>query len=294
MAQSKIIPISGGFHVWTRKVGKSPIKILLLHGGPGCTHEYLEPFEEYLSDEFEIYFYDQLGSYYSDQPNDPSLWTIERFREELEEVRQHLDLENFYLYGNSWGGMLGIEYALKYQVALKGLIISNMTASIPSYIKYINVLKGKLPKEIVQKMTYYEDRGDYENRTYQKIVSEHLDKKHVCRLEQWPDSLKRTLYNINQQVFTTMQGPNEFLVNGTFKDWDRWDDLHKIKVPTLLVGGRHDTMSVEDKNEMGRRIPHSKVVICENGSHTPMWEDQDYFFTNIKKFVNDVELNSFV
>src|SRR5690625_4553156 len=132
MAQSKIIPISGGFHVWTRKVGKSPIKILLLHGGPGCTHEYLEPFEEYLSDEFEIYFYDQLGSYYSDQPNDPSLWTIERFREELEEVRQHLDLENFYLYGNSWGGMLGIEYALKYQVALKGLIISNMTASIPS------------------------------------------------------------------------------------------------------------------------------------------------------------------
>src|SRR5699024_7020590 len=125
-AQSKIVPVTGGFHVWTRRVGDSPVKMLLLHGGPGMTHEYLESFQDYLpNDGVEIYFYVQLGSYFSDQPNDPSLWNIDRFREEVENVRRELGLENFYLLGQSWGGFLGIEYALKYQSALKGLILSN-------------------------------------------------------------------------------------------------------------------------------------------------------------------------
>src|SRR5699024_5872570 len=187
---SKVIQIGGGFHVWTRRVGESPIKVLLLHGGPGCTHEYFEVFEQYLPPEgVEFYFYDQLGSYYSDQPNDKNLWDIDRFREEVEEVRQKLGLEQFYILGSSWGGLLGIEYALKYGEELKGLIISNMTASIPSYVEYLNKIRNRLPQNIINSMEKYEAIGDYNAPEYVELIHEHLNKKHVCRLDPWPDAV---------------------------------------------------------------------------------------------------------
>lgn len=291
---TKIIPISGGYHVWTRKVGDSPIKILLLHGGPGSTHEYLEAFQDFLPDAgIEIYFYDQLGSYHSDQPDDPSLWTIERFLEEVEEVRKALGLDQFYLFGSSWGGFLAIEYALKYQQHLKGLIISNMTASIPSYVKKINELRNKLPVDIIKKLEAYEAVEDYGNEEYEELLHEHLYSKHICRLDPWPDAVVRGLSKINSQVYNTMQGPNEFVVTGTFKDWDRWDDLYKITVPTLVLGAKYDTMAVEDKEEMGRRLPNSRVGICPNGSHLAMWDDADNYFNFIKGFVKDVESGVF-
>ncbi|MBI4553609.1 MAG: proline iminopeptidase-family hydrolase, partial [Candidatus Latescibacteria bacterium] len=135
----RMVTVDGKYKVWTKGVGSGPIKMLTLHGGPGATHEYFECFEDFLPQQgIQFFYYDQLGSAYSDQPDDLSLWTVERFREEVEQVRAGLGLENFYLYGQSWGGMLAIEYALKYQSHLKGLIISNMTASIPSYVEYIN------------------------------------------------------------------------------------------------------------------------------------------------------------
>lgn len=290
MSQSKIIPIQGGFHVWTRKVGDAPVKMLLLHGGPGCTHEYFENFEEYLPPAgIEIYFYDQLGSHYSDQPDDISLWNVERFREEVEEVRQALGLDGFYLLGQSWGGFLGIEYALKYQHALKGLVISNMTASIPSYVRYINELRAKLPQDIIRRMEEFEAREAYTDKEYEALMIEHLYTKHLCRLKPWPDAVSRALAHINPAVYNTMQGPNEFFVNGTFKDWDRWDDLNQITVPTLVIGARHDTMDPKDIEEMGRRIPNASVGICENGSHLAMWDDTAAYFALIKQFVANVE-----
>lgn len=288
--QSRIVPIQGGFHVWTRRVGDSPIKMLLLHGGPGANHEYLESFADYLPPAgIEIYFYDQLGSYYSDQPDDVSLWNVERFCDEVEEVRKYLGLDQFYLCGQSWGGFLGIEYALKYQSALKGLIISNMAASIPSYVKYINELRARLPETIQATLQRYEDAGEFEAEEYQSLVIEHLYKQHLCRLDPWPDAVNRAFAHMNPQVYNTMQGPNEFLVTGTFKDWDRWDDLHRIHVPTLVLGARYDTMNPADIEEMGRRIPNSRVGICENGSHMSMWDDPDAYFRFIRCFVEDVE-----
>ncbi|KPV43392.1 proline iminopeptidase-family hydrolase [Alicyclobacillus ferrooxydans] len=289
-ATSKIVPISGGFHVWTRRIGESPIKMLILHGGPGSTHEYLKIFENYLPPAgVEIYFYDQLGSYYSDQPDDVSLWTVERFREEVEEVRKFLGLEQFYLCGQSWGGFLAIEYALKYQSELKGLIISNMAASIPSYVRYINQLRSNVPDEILRVLEKYEAAGDYEAEEYQTLLVQHLYNKHLCRLDPWPQDVVNGFAHINPQVYNTMQGPNEFVVTGTFKDWDRWDDLRRIEVPTLVLGGRHDTMDPEDIEEMGRRIPKSRVGICENGSHLSMWDDAESYFDFVKSFVKDVE-----
>ncbi|HLR43323.1 MAG TPA: proline iminopeptidase-family hydrolase [Pseudogracilibacillus sp.] len=289
-AQSKIISLDNGYHVWTRKVGDSPVKLLLLHGGPGMTHEYLESFADYLPDEgIEIYFYDQLGSYYSDQPDDPSLWNVDRFREEVEEVRQKLGLEDFYLLGSSWGGFLAIEYALKYQEHLKGLILSNTTASIAAYSKYINELRDKLPVHVLDKLKEYEENEDYSNPEYEALLDEHLNNKYICRLDPWPEAALRGFGNLNQQVYETLHGPNEFLVTGNYKDWNRWDDLEKITVPTLVLGAKYDSMSLEDQEAMHQRIPQSELAICENGSHLAMWDDADRYFEFIQGFVSRVE-----
>lgn len=289
-SQTKIVPLGNDLHVWTRRVGVSPIKMLLLHGGPGSTHEYLESFQDFLPQAgIEIYFYDQLGSYHSDQPDDPSLWTIERFREEVETVRRYLNLEDFYLYGSSWGGFLAIEYALKYQSSLKGLILSNTTASIKAYSEYINKLRDKLPTEILDQIKYYESKAQYDAPEYKKLINEHLDNKYICRLDPWPEPVLRGGSRSNEQVYNTLHGPNEFLVTGNYKDWNRWADLYHIKVPTLVLGAAYDSMSVEDQEKMGDRIPNARVEICENGSHLSMWDDADSYFKYIKDFVKDVE-----
>jgi proline iminopeptidase len=156
----RMIPIQtpkGTFKVWTKRFGNNPkIKILLLHGGPAMTHEYMECFETFFQREgFEFYEYDQLGSYYSDQPTDTTLWTNERFVEEVEQVRMAIgaDASNFYILGNSWGGILGMEYALKYQKNLKGLLISNMVASAPEYGKYADeVLAKQMDPQILKEI----------------------------------------------------------------------------------------------------------------------------------------------
>jgi proline iminopeptidase len=268
--------------------------MLTLHGGPGATHEYFECFEDFLPREgIEFYYYDQLGSVYSDQPKDKSLWTVDRFRDEVEQVRVALGLDNFYLFGQSWGGMLGIEYALKYQHHLKALIISDMTASISSYVKYVNELRQKFPLEIRQTLEKYEAREEYNAPEYQEVMFKHLYSKHMCRLDPWPEPFMRAFRHLNTEIYNTMQGPNEFVVTGTFKDWNRWDDLQHIRVPTLLMVGRHDTMSVEDIQKMGKLIPNSRVVVCENGSHLCMYDDQETYFRELLKFIKDVETGRF-
>ncbi|MGH9365035.1 MAG: proline iminopeptidase-family hydrolase, partial [Thermoanaerobaculia bacterium] len=261
-----------------------------LHGGPGFGHEYFECFEDFLPQHgIEFYYYDQLGSYYSDQPDDTSLWTIDRFREEVEQVRKGLGLENFYLFGHSWGGMLGIEYALKYQKHLKGLVISSMTASIASYMAYAAKLRAALPKETVAVLDKYEAKGDYENPEYQKVMLEQVYRRHMCRLDPWPDPVERAFKHMNPKVYNTMQGPNEFVITGNFKDWDRWRDLPKITVPTFLPVGHFDEMSAEDIRREGRLIPRSRVLVCERGSHLCMWDDQETYFAGLLKFFDDVE-----
>ena len=290
----KLVRVDGKYNVWTKKVGNSPIKLLTLHGGPGATHEYFECFEDYLpKKKIEFYYYDQLDSAYSDKPNDKALWTVERFREEVEQVRKSLGLDKFYLLGHSWGGMLGIEYALKYQSNLKGLIISNMAASIKSYATYINKLRKRLPRDIQNILEKYEEKGDYSAPEYQDVMFNHIYKKHMCRTEPWPDPVQRTFRNLNPQIYNYMQGPNEFMVTGTFKDWDRWGDLPKISVPTLLIGARHDEMNPKDIRRMGEFIENSRVKICKNGSHMAMYDDQESYINALIKFIKDVEKNRF-
>jgi len=286
----QMVQIDGKFHVWTKRVGTGPIKLLTLHGGPGCTHEYFECFEDFLPQQgIQIIYYDQLGSAYSDQPDDSTLWTVERFREEVEQVRAALELEDFYLLGHSWGGMLGIEYALRYQSHVKGLIISNMTASIPSYLTSISELRQQLPPDIIRTLEKYEATEDYTAPEYEDLIFKRIYTKHLCRVEPWPEPLMRMFRHLNTRVYNTMQGPNEFVVTGTFKDWDRWRDLPHITVPSLLLGGRFDTMKVTDIEKMGALIPQSRVAICEQGSHCAMYDDQEAYFRYLTQFIEDVE-----
>ena len=291
---SRILEIPGGYHVWTRKMGEGPVKMLTLHGGPGANHEYLEVLEQHMDPSrggpaVEFYYYDQLGSYYADQPDDPSLWNVARFRDEVEAVRTALGLDRFILYGQSWGGMLAIEYALQYQEHLAGLVISNMTASIRSYVDHLQKLRQKLPADIQRRLAEFEAREDYFNPAYEELLVSSLYNQHLCRLDPWPEAVVRGFERIAMPVYMTMQGPNEFVVTGNFAGWDRWDRLSEIRVPTLLLVGRHDTMDPADIEEMGRRMPAGSVAILEQGSHLAMWDDEAAYFRALEDFLRRFE-----
>jgi proline iminopeptidase len=287
----QMIELREGHRVWTKRFGNGPIKVLLLHGGPAATHEYMESFESFFPQAgIEFYQYDQLGSAYSDQPDDTDLWTIERFVEEVEQVRQALglDQDNFYLLGSSWGGMLAMEYALEYQSNLKGLVICNMTASFPKYAAYNAKLRAQLPQDVLDRLEKYESRGDYHDPGYTDLVFEAYYRKHICRLPDWPEPVLRSFGHINQKVYEYMQGPSEFVPGGILEDWSVWDRLGELAVPTLTVGATHDTMNPEEMEEMSRLVQRGRYLHCPNGSHLSMWDDQEIFMEGVIRFLEDV------
>lgn len=288
----------GKFNVWTKKFGNNPkIKVLLLHGGPGGTHEFFESFESFFPKEgIEFYEYDQLGSYFSDKPTDSSLWTTERFVEEVEQVRKALGLnkDNFYLLGHSWGGILATEYALKYQANIKGLIISNMMASCPAYGKYADdVLAKEMDKKVLDTIRAIEAKGDFSNPKYMELLTTNFYNEHLCRLKQWPEALNRAFPHINSQIYVMMQGPSEFGVSGRLENWDRSKDLPQLKIPTLTIGGKYDTMDPEYMKWMATQVQQGDSLICPNGSHCSMWDDQQHYFTGLIKFIKTVDDGSF-
>lgn len=300
----KMIPVqteAGVFNVWTKRVGNNPdIKVLLLHGGPGATHEYFEIFDSYFPNaEIEYYYYDQLESFYSDKPNDPSLWTVERYVDEVEQVRKALGLnaDNFYLYGSSWGGILGMEYALKYQQHLKGLIVSNMMASIPDYVAYANdVLGPQLPADVLSEIRAMEAEEDYANPRYTELIVTHYYPEHVLRmpLDEWPNPVNRAFANINPDLYVTMQGPSEFGVVGDakLKDWDIKSELSKISVPTLTIGGTYDTMDPKHMEWIASEVQNGQYLHCPQGSHLAMYDDADTYFEGLIQFIKEVDSNS--
>ena len=301
----KMIPIKtpkGTFNVWTKRVGNNPtIKVLLLHGGPGVTHELYECFDGYFPNQsIEYIYYDQLGSYYSDQPTDKSLWTNERFVEEVEQVRIALGLnkDNFYLLGQSWGGILAMEYALKYQKNLKGLIISNMMASAPEYNKYAEeVLGPKLPKEVFNQIKIFEKNKDYTNPKYSDLLFKYYYTEHILRkpLNEWPEAVNRCFKHINPNVYIFMQGPSEFGITGdaTLKNWDVKSQLKTLTIPTLIIGAKHDTMDPKHMEWMSKEVQNGRFLFCENGSHLSQYDDQKTYFNGVIKFLKDVDNKEF-
>lgn len=293
----QMIPIQtpkGTFKVWTKRFGNNPkIKILLLHGGPAMTHEYMECFETFFQREgFEFYEYDQLGSYYSDQPTDSTLWRTERFVEEVEQVRKAIgaDASNFYVLGNSWGGILAMEYALKYQKNIKGLLISNMVASAPEYGKYAQeVLAKQMKPDVLAEIRTIEAKKDFNNPRYMELLIPNFYHEHICRLKEWPEALNRSLKHANSSIYVQMQGPSEFGISGLLATWDIKNRLKEITVPTLMIGAKYDTMDPKAMEEQSKMVQNGSYLYCPNGSHLAMWDDQDIYMNGVISFIKKVD-----
>jgi proline iminopeptidase len=293
----RMIPIEtpvGTFNVWTKRFGNNPrIKVLLLHGGPAMTHEYMECFETFfLREGFEFYEYDQLGSYYSDQPTDSSLWTTERFVDEVEQVRQAIgaDSTNFFVLGNSWGGLVAMEYALKYQQHLKGMIVANMVASAPEYGRYADeVLAKQMDPAVLAEIRDIEARKDFSNPRFMELLQEHYYNHHICRLQPWPEPCTRSFKHGNNAIYTLMQGPSEFGISGRLETWDIKDRLKEIRIPTLMVGAKHDTMDPAAMEAQSKEVLRGQFLYCPNGSHLSMWDDQEVFMSGVVRFIREVD-----
>ena len=223
-----------------------------------------------------------MGSFYSDQPTDSSLWTIERFVEEVEQVRQAIgaDSSNFYVLGNSWGGILAMEYALKYQQHLKGMLVSNMVASAPDYAAYA--------QEVLAEIKNLEAKKDFNNPRYLELLIPNYYKKHICRLPVWPNALDRSLAHTNGTIYTMMQGPSEFGISGRLANWDIKNRLKEIYVPTLMIGAKYDTMDPKAMEEQSKLVQKGQYLFCPNGSHLAMWDDQQVFMNGVIKFIKEV------
>jgi proline iminopeptidase len=295
----KLVPINtpkGDFRVWAKRTGNNPrVKVLLLHGGPGATHEYLTACDSYFpAAGIEYYYYDQLGSAWSDQPDDPDLWEIPRFVDEVEQVRQALGLDHdsFYLFGQSWGGLLAIEYALEHQEHLKGLVISNMMSSGPAYNDYAErVLMPSMDQDALAEIKHLEATTATDDPRYMELLMEHHYVHHILRLpaEEWPDPVNRAFAAINQAIYVPMQGPSELGAGGVLHTWDRTDDLAHISVPTLVIGARYDTMDPDFMEMMAGKLQRGRYLYCPNGSHLAMYDDQVTYFGGLIDFIRAVD-----
>lgn len=283
----KMIPIDGKYKVWTQKVCAGKIKLLVLHGGPGNTHEYFENFPQYLAKEgVEIYYYDQLNSFHSNKTDDLSIWTIARFVEEVEQVRQGLGLDQFYLLGHSWGGMLALEYAAKHPEHLKGLITSNIGYKATVFNKH----RFSQYAAIIRRQAAQEG----------KVIAG-LDTMGLPRLVAYiTPAVTREFRSLHMMrrvpehpTFTRSQAHVTRTYAGTFMPfmlaWDFSDRLAAIKPPTLVIGAQHDFVPPTDIAYMQKHIPNCQAYVCPAGSHYAMWDDPEHYFPTLIKFLRKTE-----
>lgn len=293
-----IITLDNGYHLWTNTQGTGDIHLLCLHGGPGGNHEYWENFGEQLADlGVQVHMYDQLGSFYSDQPDysDPEIaakyLTYDYFLDEVEEVRQKLGLDQFYLIGQSWGGALVQMYALKYGDHLKGAIISSMIDNIEEYVDHVNLCREEaLAPSAVAYMKDVEARGDWHDAKYQEYVDV-LNAGYVDRKQ--PTSIRHLISTTATPVYNAFQGDNEFVITGKLKDFDLRNQIHNIKVPTLLTFGEHETMPVRSAQRMAEVIPNAQLVTTPDGGHHHMIDNAPVYFDHLKTFIKEVEAGTF-
>jgi proline iminopeptidase len=290
MANEGLIDVPGG-RVWYRSVGGSAgdgrTPLLCLHGGPGFTHYYLEPLEA-LADRRQVIFYDQLGCGRSDRPEDPSLWTVDRFVEEVARVRSALGLDRLHLFGSSWGGMLAMQYVLDRRPELDSLILCGSPASMIRWVTDCAELLAAQPAEVRRVISEHEEAGFTACPEYQAAILGFY-REHVCRLTPWPAGLERSFAEAGYAVYNQMNGPSEFTVTGTLKTWDIMDRLGEITVPALLVGGRYDECRPAHLEDMHRRIAGSQLAIIEDASHLCFAEQPQEFTGVVNSFLGRIE-----
>ena len=288
--QEGFVPVDG-YRVWYRIAGggsdRERVPLMVLHGGPGAPHDYLENLEALASERRRVIFYDQLGCGRSDQPDDPSLCRVSRFADELATVRQELGLDRVHILGQSWGGMLAIEYALRQPQGLVGLILANTASSMPMWVAEANRLRADLPPEVNATLLRHEEAGTTDDPEYQDAMNVFYA-KHVCRVTPLPEFVQRAFDQIGF-VYHYMNGPSEFHVTGVIKDWDRTDRLSEIHVPTLILSGRYDEATPVINEVLHRGIAGSEWVIFENSSHLAHVEEPELYMQTVQAFLDRVE-----
>lgn len=277
------IAVPGG-RVWYRSFGDGDRPpLLVVHGGPGFTHNYLRPLAQ-LADERRVVFWDQLGCGRSEQPSDESLWTMERSLAEVDAVRAALGLDRHHLFGNSWGGMLVQQYVLDRRPELVSLVVSNSLASMPRLAKDTARLKAQLPAEVVETIDWHEERGYFACPEYQGAIALWYQ-RYICRMRPWPAGLEECWAGVGMEIYQTMVGPSDFTLTGNLREWDIFDRLHEIAVPTLFVAGRYDECTPEHMAAMHERVPGSELALFENSAHMPFFEEPEAFFATMRSFL---------
>jgi proline-specific peptidase len=279
------IPVTGG-KVWYRITGSGNANpVILLHGGPGSSSDYLKPLER-LSVDRPVIVYDQLGCGRSDDPDDDRLWRIERFVEELGQVRSALKLKEVHLYGHSWGSMLAVDYMLKKPEGVKSVILASPCLSVTRWADDARGLIEKLPFTTRQAIRRHEQEGTTDSKEYEAAVAEYL-KNYLCRLSPWPTELMQAFDRSNQKIYRTMWGPSEWFPTGNLRTYERVERLHEIKVPTLFTAGRYDEATPAATSWYRSHVPHSALRIFEQSSHLAMFEEQDAYLECIREFLKE-------
>jgi proline-specific peptidase len=279
-----------GLRTWYRSVGESrggKLPVLALHGGPGATHDYLESLELLATEHGrQIVFYDQLGCGKSDL-GDESLWTVETYVDEVGVVRRELGLDRIHLFGNSWGGMLAMEYALTQPDGIASLVIASSPSSMRQWVEETAKLRAALPEETRAVLDEHEDAGTTESPEY-TAACEVFYRRHVCRLEEWPDYVNRSMHFIEErgEVYRYMNGPSEFHVVGTIRDWDITDRLGEIDVPALVITGEHDEATPAINRTVAEALPRAESVIVEGASHMAHAEDPAGYCARLDAFMS--------
>jgi len=282
--------------VWYRVVGDAEesgkLPVLLLHGGPGATHDYLESLEGLAKTGRRAIFYDQLGCGQSDLPEDPSLYTVELFVDEVGTVRRELELDRIHLFGSSWGGMLAMEYAVTQPTGLASLVLASSPASIPQWVAETGRLRAQLPEDVQETLSRQEEAGTTDSQEYEDACLVFY-KRHVCRLDEWPEYVLRSFDFIQRHglVYRTMNGPSEFHVTGTLREWDVTGRLGEIQVPTLVVTGEYDEATPAINRTVTEGIPGARSVILPRCSHMAHVEDPEGYIRLLDGFFSEVEAN---
>lgn len=274
-----------GYNVVAYEFGAGDDVVLCLNGGPGLPCDYLREAHSCLAAHgYRVIAFDQLGTGKSDRPTDERLWTIERYVREVETIRKTLNLGKVHLLGHSWGGWLAIEVALHHQSALRSLILENTVADMPHLIQELNRLRAALGPETVAMMQRHEAMGTLDHPAYQAAITL-LNYRHVCRLDDWPAPVTRSLSDCNAGPYVTMQGPNEFLYTGNLRDWDRSADLACISIPCLITTGQHDELTPACALKMKQGLPQAELHVFPNSSHMPFYEEPQAYYPVLLDFL---------
>lgn len=281
------VEVPGG-QVWYRIVGSGPgLPLVTVHGGPGGTHDYLEPLEE-LGDDRPVVFYDQLGAGKSDAPDDIELWTNDRLVDELQRVLDAIGFARVHLLGQSWGTIPAAESALRAPGRLCSLVLSDPLLSVPLFAAATAALRAALPAEVREALDRHEAAGTMDSEEYQEASMEFI-RRYVCQLDPWPEPLMRTFSQMNQAVYEHMQGPSEFTITGIHRNYDITGRLGEVTVPTLYICGRHGETRPEETALYHGMTPGSELEIFEESSHVPHLEEPERYLQVLRDFLQRAE-----